>query len=156
MAYDRSILNKLGDKASIESHFNAAHCHLQASYCLKSFPSKVKIERDGELISYPGNINADEQSIVNVADFTKNNLGGAHLIVYICDNNRRGYAGIAGIGNKYASHLFANIRYSSTKLIVRYSQINRWQTIVRQNRQFWEVFPEILSQNQDLGSLMRL
>ena len=48
---------------------------------------------------------------------------------------------------RYASHLFVNIHYSSTKLIVCYSQMNRRQTIVHQNRQFWGVFPEIFSQN---------
>ena len=48
----------------------------------------------------------------------------------------------------YAYHLFANIRCSSTKWIVCYSQTKRWRTIVRQIQQFWFQIARLFLKNQ--------
>ena len=105
MVYDKSILRKLGSKATVESTINAALAHMQVSYCLDSFPMKVDIERDGGFISYPRNINADERNILNLAGFTKQNLGNANLLVYLCDNNGDRIGGIAPTSKKHQSEI---------------------------------------------------
>merc|ERR1711910_177418 len=120
VAFDDSLKAKLKTDAACEAYWNAAHVHLQASYCHATLGSKIKIERSGPVKHMPGkNIDADYDPgkgwkidhVYLMGEYTKANIGARDLMVYMCyddNNNGDGYIGEATIGT---TCLPENVRY---------------------------------------------
>ena len=70
----------MGSDQAVKQYYHNAAPHLQANYCHSSFPTKIKIEKVGDFIFVPGNIDASEKSIADLRSFTEQNLGYADLI----------------------------------------------------------------------------
>ena len=83
----------MGNEGAIQSYFNAAHVHLQASFCHSSLISQIRIERIGDFLHFPGNVVANEQGLYDLHDFTMKNIGQADLIVYLAHDEF--YPGLA-------------------------------------------------------------
>ena len=137
--YDKAIRTRLGNHNAVKSYYDSAHVHLQASYCHSSLGSKIKIDRvrDLSLFEHPKNLqlSASGQGLLDVSDFTLNNMGNADLIIYLTDNDDNGGTGIAPIGTlcepseqTWNMNLGGDIGIVPKKVNAWKSSINEYQT----------------------------
>jgi len=98
--YDKSLKTKLGSDKAVKSFYDSAHVHLQASFCHVSLGTKIKLERLGEVSSYvhEKKLLATDQGMLEATDFTLKNIGKADLVIYLTDNDKKGFSGIAPEG----------------------------------------------------------
>jgi hypothetical protein len=120
VAYDDSILTKLGSADAVVSYWNAAAPHLQARYCHSSLGTKIKVERIGDFKHHAGKtITASGASLQAMFDDTVADLGDADLIAYMCHDTSSLY-GTIGIAYRpvICDHSSAN-KYKES--------INEWR-----------------------------
>ena len=101
--YDESLKTRLGSLKALKAFYDSAHVHLQAVFCHVSLGSKIKLERVGDLSLYERKegrqLLATDQGMKDVTDFTLKNIGNANLVIYITDNDKKDFNGIAPISS---------------------------------------------------------
>ena len=113
-------MEKLGSEEKVVAYWNAAAPHLQARYCHNSLGTKIKIERIGEFGYASGKtLSASSSSLVNMRSLTKENVGEADLMVYMCHDTNSLY-GVIGIA--YSGAACRPPFYDITK-----QSINEWR-----------------------------
>ena len=114
-------MKKLGSKDKVVAYWNASAPHLQARYCHTSLGTKIKVERIGEFGYASGKtLSASSSSLEIMRPLTKENLGEADLMVYMCHDTNSLYGGVIGIA--YSGVTCTPPFYDITK-----QSINEWR-----------------------------
>ena len=97
VVYDKSILQKLGNKNAVIKYWNDAETHLQARYCHITLGTKIRIQRIGNFEYFDKKIVASDAGLETVRDNAKKVIGSADLVVYIAhdETSSDGTIGIA-------------------------------------------------------------
>ena len=85
MGYEDSFFGRLGGKSQAENYIAAAWTHLQTYFCQPSLGSSVQVERMPGIKHYKGVKieNIEHQSLNQMFDHTKNDIGDADLMLYL-------------------------------------------------------------------------